>query len=336
MVVTISPTECTEAHVFEHIQSLESQACEELGNEISFGTLPAPFDMRRTEEGLYDHQRDMKEDYLPAIHMALGIRHYLRRDSAQDVALAEANSLKWYYVAIRPKRDLFTVIKYRSPKPCHAFVLQMAGLTDAYHESHEGDVAYEVFVPCGTLETTDLYDAGLEPQESETVARRLISLAEDRGGKRVSIRPQEGGRKVYLESEGRAKELWIRMPADYKLDALLSRANPTAAQLAAELAVPASSLVPAACVKRSKSATTAPDPAPAPSVNASVKRSKSATTAPDPAPAPAPEEAPLAGAPASAARPKRGAKRGVVERVEPAPEPAPEPASSARSSRARR
>ena len=158
---------------------------------------------------------------------------------------AEANSLKWYYVAIRPKRDLFTVIKYRSPKPCHAFVLQMAGLTDAYHESHEGDVAYEVFVPCGTLETTDLYDAGLEPQESETVARRLISLAEDRGGKRVSIRPQEGGRKVYLESEGRAKELWIRMPADYKLDALLSRANPTAAQLAAELAVPASSQVPA-------------------------------------------------------------------------------------------
>jgi hypothetical protein len=270
--------------------------------------------MRRTEEGLYDHQRDMKEDYLPAIHMALGIRHYLRRDSAEDVALAEANSLKWYYVAIRPKPDLFTVIKYRSPKPCHAFVLQMAGLTDAYHESHEGDVAYEVFVPCGTLETTDLYDAGLEPQESETVARRLISLAEDRGGKRVSIRPQEGGRKVYLESEGRAKELWIRMPADYKLDALLSRANPTAAQLAAELAVPASSHVPAA----------------------SVKRSKSATTAPDPAPAPAPEEAPLAGAPASAARPKRGAKRGVVERVEPAPEPAPEPASSARSSRARR
>ena len=123
MVVTISPTECTEAHVFEHIRSLESQACEELGNEISYGTLPAPFDMRRTEEGLYDHQRDMKEDYLPAIHMALGIRHYLRRDSAEDVALAEANSLKWYYVAIRPKPDLFTVIKYRSPKPCHAFVL---------------------------------------------------------------------------------------------------------------------------------------------------------------------------------------------------------------------
>jgi hypothetical protein len=321
MVATISPTECTEAHVFEHIQSLESQACEELGNEISFGTLPAPFDMRRTEEGLYDHQRDMKEDYLPAIHMALGIRHYLRRDSAEDVALAEANSLKWYYVAIRPKRDLFTVIKYRSPKPCHAFVLQMAGLTDAYHESHEGDVAYEVFVPCGTLETTDLYDAGLEPQESETVARRLISLAEDRGGKRVSIRPQEGGRKVYLESEGRAKELWIRMPADYKLDALLSRANPTAAQLAAELAVPASS---------------AQVPASSQVPAASVKRSKSATTAPDPAPAPAPEEAPLAGAPASAARPKRGAKRGVVERVEPAPETAPEPASSARSSRARR
>jgi hypothetical protein len=197
----------------------------------------------------------------------------------------------------------------------------MAGLTDAYHESHEGDVAYEVFVPCGTLETTDLYDAGLEPQESETVARRLISLAEDRGGKRVSIRPQEGGRKVYLESEGRAKELWIRMPADYKLDALLSRANPTAAQLAAELAVPASS---------------AQVPASSQVPAASVKRSKSATTAPDPAPAPAPEEAPLAGAPASAARPKRGAKRGVVERVEPAPETAPEPASSARSSRARR
>lgn len=140
MVVTISPAECTEAHVFEHIRSLESQACEELGNEISYGTLPVLFDMRRTEEGLYDHQRDMKEDYLPAIHMALGIRHYLRHDSAEDVALplAEANSLKWYYVAIRPKRDLFTVIKYRSPKPCHAFVLQMAGLTDAYHESHEG------------------------------------------------------------------------------------------------------------------------------------------------------------------------------------------------------
>ena len=160
MVLTISPAECTEAHVYEHIQELEDQACEELGNEISFGKLPAPFDMRRTEEGLYDCQRDMKEDYLPAIHMALGIRHYLRHDSAEDVALAEANSLKWYYVAIRPKQDLFTVIKYRSPKPCHAFVLQMAGLEDAYHESRcdeDEDEAYDVFVPCGTLETTNLF-----------------------------------------------------------------------------------------------------------------------------------------------------------------------------------
>ena len=242
MVLTISPAECTEAHVYEHIQELEDQACEELGNEISFGTLPAPFDMRRTEEGLYDCQRDMKEDYLPAIHMALGIRHYLRHDSAEDVALAEANSLKWYYVAIRPKQDLFTVIKYRSPKPCHAFVLQMAGLEDAYHESRgdeDEDVAYDVFVPCGTLETTNLYTSSMEPQESETVARKLCGLAKDRGGKRVYIRPQEGGRKVYLESEGGAKELWFRMPRD-QLDNLLLEANPPAAILAAELAAAAS------------------------------------------------------------------------------------------------
>ena len=58
MVATISPAECTVAHVFEHIQKLEDQSNEELAMEIDYGTLPAPFDMRKTDEG------DMKDDAL--------------------------------------------------------------------------------------------------------------------------------------------------------------------------------------------------------------------------------------------------------------------------------
>lgn len=188
MMATISPAECTVAHVFEHIQKLEDQANEELGMAIDYGAFPAPFDMRKTDEGLYEHQRDMKNEYLPVIESALGIRNHVLVDSAEDKALAEAHSLKWYYVAIRPQRDLFTLIKYRSSKPCPSLVLQMAGLTRAYHK-HRHDEDYNVFVPCGTLETADV--DGMEPQESEAVAKRLWGLATDRGGSSVLLFPKE-------------------------------------------------------------------------------------------------------------------------------------------------
>lgn len=235
MVATISPAECTVAHVFEHIQKFEDQANEELGMEIDFGTLPAPFDMRKTDEGLYWHQRLMKVDYLPVIENALGIRNYVVTDSVEDVALAEAHSLKWYYVAIRPQRDLFTLIKYRSSKPCPSFVLQMVGLTGAYH-AHQEEENFDVLVPCGTLETADV--DGVEPQESEAVAKRLWGLATDRGGSLVLLSPKEGGRNADVENDGDAKEPWIRMSQDDldDLDELWSEVNPTAAQLAAERA----------------------------------------------------------------------------------------------------
>jgi hypothetical protein len=122
-MATRSPVECTETLAFEHIQTLEDHANEELGMAIHYGTLPAPFDF----EGLYEHERDMKDAYLPVIESALGIRNHLLSDSAADKALAEAHSLKWYYVAIRPQRDLFTIIKYRSSKPCHIGLVPLGG-----------------------------------------------------------------------------------------------------------------------------------------------------------------------------------------------------------------
>ena len=104
------------------------------------------------------------------IESALGIRNHVLADDAADKALGEAHSLKWHYVAIRPQRDLFTIIKCRSSKPCPSLVLQMAGLERAYHE-HRYEEDYDVLVPCGTLETVHV--DGMEPQASEAVANRL-------------------------------------------------------------------------------------------------------------------------------------------------------------------
>ena len=81
--------------MFEHIQTLEDQANEEVGLAIHYSTLPAPFDMRKTDEGLYEHQGDMKDAYLPVIESALGIRNHVHADSVAGKALAEAHSLKW-------------------------------------------------------------------------------------------------------------------------------------------------------------------------------------------------------------------------------------------------
>lgn len=226
-------------HVFENIQELEDQANEELSLSISYSKWPAPFDMRRKKEEVqYDHERDMYEEYVPVIQQAVGIRFFQNEDSAEDVALAEKNSLKWYHAAIRPKPDLFTIIKYRSPSPCPSLIVQLAGLADAHAwQRYEGDPYFDVLIPCGTAETADVSD--VEPQESAAVANRLWDLAIRRGGSTVMLSAKEGGRKRFSsvsQEDLDTEEPWIRMPED-ALDRLWSsEVNPAASLLETERA----------------------------------------------------------------------------------------------------
>ena len=240
MSMTVPPDECTEAHVFEHIKVLEDQANEELGQGIDYGQLPAPFDLRLTDEDLYDHERDTKDQYLPVIKKALGIRHFLDEDSAEDTALRLDTLerchvlLKWYYVAIRTEPDLFTIIKYRSPSPCPSLTLKLAGLERAYAEhrpeyAEDGAEEFVVFVPCGTVETADV--EGVEPQEGKFVATRLWDVASRFGGSMVSLSPEEGGLYRFHGPDWP----WLRMekgaltlPDALSFDDLWDTINPTA------------------------------------------------------------------------------------------------------------
>jgi hypothetical protein len=259
MMTTLAPAECTEAHVFTHIQALDSHAYEEVVMDIIIGTLPAPFDMRKTEADLYDYQRDMKDEYLPVIERALGIRHFqARSDKPVDVALAEANSLQWYYIAIRPEATLFTIIKARSPRPCPYLLVQFSGLAQA-RLKHRYEGNFDAFVPCGLAGTAghvDGYKIGedssvYEPQQSAAVAHRLWRLAIERGGSVVSISPKEGGRKEDLEG-GSANEPWIRMPQAALDDLWSSEVRPAASKLAAEGAAVPSGTSSAAAAAGSK------------------------------------------------------------------------------------
>lgn len=230
-MTTILPADCTMAHVFQNIRTLELQAAEELGNGIDYGQLPPPFNHRKAEhEVKYDYERDTKDEYLPVIQRALGIRHFLIGDSEEDAAIAESNSLKWYFVAIRPQPDLFTIIKYRSPSPCPDIVLKLAGLEGPYNR-HRYAEDFDVFVPCGTAETADV--PGKEPQSSALVARRLWVLAPMNGGSKILMTPTEGGRRY---CEGQDAQEWMRFADQDSLDALWSEFIPTADELEEEQA----------------------------------------------------------------------------------------------------
>ena len=216
--------ELTEAHVFQSIADLETQADEEIREGITYCNfwLGEGFDGR-------------KADYEPVIKRALGIRHFAVEDSPEDRAFAERHSTSWYYFIVRPTPDRFTIIKARSPSPCPSFVLQMAGITDAYYRAMDEVMDEEeiedrqVFTLCGTEA-----EEGAEPQEGAAVARRAWHLALNQGGRcamlstKAAIDPDD---ETGEGAENDAREPWICMDED-DLDDVWRSFFPTARHLA--------------------------------------------------------------------------------------------------------